>query len=276
MDELSLLNDFDAIFDSGGDYLPESRPAEKEKEKEKEMEKDEKPASSKGVGVMIHDLTDDEKPREKALKQGMESLSDVELLALLLGSGIPGKSVLDLSREILKDNDNRLAYLSRKSIPELVRKYKGMGVAKATLLVAAMTFGARTQADLQIKDPQMASSEAVYSYMRGRLERLNNEEFWILHLSRANRLQSVEQISKGGQSQTSVDVKLIAKSVIDRLSAGVILCHNHPSGNLMPSGADDSLTRRIVEVCKIIDVPVLDHLIIGPSGYYSYRDKGRL
>lgn len=191
MDELSLLNDFDAIFDSGGDYLPESKPAE--------MEKAEKPASSKGAGVMIHDLTDDEKPREKALKQGMESLSDVELLALLLGSGIPGKSVLDLSREILKDNDNRLAYLSRKSIPELVRKYKGMGVAKATLLVAAMTFGARTQADLQIKDPQMASSEAVYSYMRGRLERLNNEEFWILHLSRANRLQSVEQISKGGQ-----------------------------------------------------------------------------
>lgn len=268
MDELSLLNDFDAIFDSGGDYLPESKPAE--------MGKAEKPASSKGAGVMIHDLTDDEKPREKALKQGMESLSDVELLALLLGSGIPGKSVLDLSREILKDNDNRLAYLSRKSIPELVRKYKGMGVAKATLLVAAMTFGARTQADLQIKDPQMASSEAVYSYMRGRLERLNNEEFWILHLSRANRLQSAEQISKGGQSQTSVDVKLIAKSVIDRLSAGVILCHNHPSGNLMPSGADDSLTRRIVEVCKIIDVPVLDHLIIGPSGYYSYRDKGRL
>lgn len=226
--------------------------------------------------LKIHDLTDDEKPREKALKQGMESLSDVELLALLLGSGIPGKSVIDLSREILKDNDNRLAYLSRKSIPELMRKYKGMGVAKASLLVAAMTFGARTQADLQIHDPQMASSDAVYSYMRGRLERLNNEEFWVLHLSRANRLQSVEQVSKGGQSQTSVDVKLIAKSIIDRLSAAVILCHNHPSGNLMPSAADDNLTRRITEVCKLLDVPVLDHLIVGPTGYYSYRDKGRI
>ena len=102
------------------------------------------------------------------------------------------------------------------------------------------------------------------------------EEFWVLHLSRANRLQSVEQVSKGGQSQTSVDVKLIAKSIIDRLSAGVILCHNHPSGNLVPSAADDSLTRRIAEVCKIIDVAVLDHLIIGPTGYYSYRDQGRL
>jgi DNA repair protein RadC len=224
----------------------------------------------------MHDLTDDEKPREKALKQGMNSLSDVELLAILLGSGIPGKSVLDLSREILKDNDNRLAYLSRKSIPELVRKYKGMGTAKATLLVAAMTFGARTQSDLQIRDPQMTTSEVVYNYMRSRLERLNNEEFWVLHLSRSNRVQSVEQISKGGLTQTSVDVKLIGKSIIDRLSAGVILCHNHPSGNLVASSADDAITRKIVEVCKLLDVNVLDHLIIGPTGYYSYRDEGKL
>lgn len=302
MDE-STLNDFDTIFDGGGDIptyvtpkveLSVNTPIKEvvkvvhslQTESEDDIiVPDSKPeALSHDVSKdckstprhTIHDLTDDERPREKALKQGMESLSDVELLALLLGSGIPGKSVLDLSREILKDNDNRLAYLSRKSIPELVRKYKGMGVAKATLLVAAMTFGARTQADLQLKDPQMSSSEVVYSYMRSRLERLNNEEFWILHLSRANRLQSVEQISKGGQSQTSVDVKLIAKSVIDRLSAGVILCHNHPSGNLKPSGPDDTLTRRIIEVCKLIEVPVLDHLIIGPSGYYSYRDEGRL
>jgi DNA repair protein RadC len=224
----------------------------------------------------MRDLTDDEKPREKALKQGLNSLTDVELLAILLGSGIPGKSVLDLSREILKDNENRLAYLSRKSIPELVKKYKGMGTAKATLLVAAMAFGARAQADLQVRDPQMGSSEVVYSYMRSRLERLNNEEFWVLHLNRANRLQSVEQISRGGQSQTSVDVKLIAKSVIDRLSAGIILCHNHPSGNMTPSSADDNLTRRIVEVCKLIDVSVLDHVIVGPTGYYSYRDNSRM
>jgi DNA repair protein RadC len=228
------------------------------------------------VARSMHDLTDDEKPREKALKQGMNSLSDVELLAILLGSGIPGKSVLDLSREILKDNDNRLAYLSRKSIPELVRKYKGMGTAKATLLVAAMTFGARTQSDLQIRDPQMTTSEVVYNYMRSRLERLNNEEFWVLHLSRSNRVQFVEQISKGGLTQTSVDVKLIGKSIIDRLSAGVILCHNHPSGNLVASSADDAITRKIVEVCKLLDVNVLDHLIIGPTGYYSYRDEGKL
>jgi DNA repair protein RadC len=129
---------------------------------------------------------------------------------------------------------------------------------------------------LQIRDPQMTTSEVVYNYMRSRLERLNNEEFWVLHLSRSNRVQSVEQISKGGLTQTSVDVKLIGKSIIDRLSAGVILCHNHPSGNLVASSADDAITRKIVEVCKLLDVSVLDHLIIGPTGYYSYRDEGKL
>lgn len=233
-------------------------------------------ADAKPASPMMRDLMDDERPREKALKQGFNSLTDVELLALLLGSGIRGKSVLEFAREILKDNDNRLAYLSRKSIPELIRRYKGMGVAKATLLVAAMTFGARTQADLTIADPQLSSSDAVYNHMRSRLERLNNEEFWVLHLSRANRLISAEQISKGGQHQTSVDAKLIAKSCIDRLSSSVILVHNHPSGNMNPSGADDQLTRKITEVCRIVDVGVLDHVIIGPTGYYSYRDQGRM
>lgn len=298
MDELELLNDFDSIYDSGGD-APErvSRRAnhadrtpvkgEITPDTGKETPEDnggitpdnggQTPEKETDSGpLMMHDLADEEKPREKALREGINSLTDVELLALLLGSGIPGKSVLDLSREILRDNDNRLAYLSRKSIPEIMRKYKGMGTAKATLLVAAMTFGARAQADLQIQDPQMSSSQAVYSFMRTRLERLNNEEFWVLHLSRANRIQSVEQISKGGLTHTTVDVKLIVKSAIDRLSAGIILIHNHPSGNLVPSGPDDTLTKRITEVCKLVEVPVLDHIIIGPTGYYSYRDQGRL
>lgn len=280
MDDFTWLDDLDAIFQAGGDPPAGGIDRKTVEVAAPAVSTDGKETVSDGAphyrGSSIKNLTDDEKPREKALRQGMDSLTDVELLAILLGSGIPGKSVLDLSREILKDNDNRLAFLSRKSIPELVKKYKGMGTAKATLLVAAMAFGARTQSDLQVKDPQMSSSEVVYNYMRSRLERLNNEEFWVLHLSRANRLQSAEQVSKGGQSQTSVDVKLIAKSVIDRLSAAVILCHNHPSGNLVPSREDDNLTRRISEVCKLVDVPVLDHIIVGPTGYYSYRDQGRI
>ena len=127
--------------------------------------------------VPIRQLTDDEKPREKAIKNGMDALTDVELLALLLGSGVPGKSVLDLSREILKDCDNRLRVLARMSIAELKKKYKGVGDAKATLLVAAMAFGSRVHTSLDQQDPQMTCSKDVHNYMRPKLERLNYEEF---------------------------------------------------------------------------------------------------
>ncbi|MDE5634325.1 MAG: DNA repair protein RadC [Muribaculaceae bacterium] len=228
------------------------------------------------AGPRIRDLSEDEKPREKALKQGFDTLTDTELLALLLGTGVPGKSVIDLAREILRDNDNKLRVLSRRSVQDLMRTYKGMGPAKATLLVAAMTFGARCQTDLGVKDPQMASSRDVYTYMRSHLERLNYEEFWILHLNRANRVQYAERMGKGGLAATYVDARLIAKSAIDHLSSALILVHNHPSGNLQPSASDDSVTRKIKEVCQICEISVQDHIIIGPSGYYSYRDEGRV
>lgn len=221
-------------------------------------------------------MTPEEMPREKALKLGINALTDVELLALLLGSGIKGKSVFEFSREILRDNNNRLSVLARRSVPELMRKYKGMGMAKATLLSAAMTFGQRAQADMKVPDRRITGSDSVYEFMRDKLERNNHEEFWIIHLSRANRVMLAEQLSKGGTSATVVDVKLIAKSAIDHLSSGIIVCHNHPSGNLTPSGQDDNLTHSIVETCKICDITVLDHIIIGPTGYYSYRDEGRL
>lgn len=233
-------------------------------------------SSNQSGPVLMRDLNSDEKPREKAGRFGLESLTDVELLALLLGSGMSGKSVLDLAREILQDNDNKLSRLSRMSIAELRKKYKGVGTAKATLLAAAMTFGARVQKSLSVINEQMVSSANVYSYMRSTLERLNYEEFWILHLNRANTVITRERLSKGGIAGTSVDIKLIAKSAIDNLSSGLILVHNHPSGNMKPSEQDDNLTRRIIEICKIVDVKVQDHLIIGPTGYYSYRDAGRL
>lgn len=217
-----------------------------------------------------------ELPREKALKHGMNALTDAELLALLLGSGIKGKSVFEFAREILEDNGNRLSVLARRDVAELMRKYKGLGLAKATLLRAAMTFGQRAQADLKVPDHQITSSESVYEYMRDKLERNNHEEFWILHLSRANRVMKAEQLSKGGTAATVVDVKLIVKSAIDHLSSGIIVCHNHPSGNMTPSPQDDALTHRIVETCKLCDIRVLDHVIIGPTGYYSYQDNGRL
>jgi DNA repair protein RadC len=162
------------------------------------------------------------------------------------------------------------------SVAELKKKYRGIGTAKATLLVAAMAFGSRVQASFAVEDPQMRSSEAVYAYMRQRLQSLPYEEFWVLHLSRANRVITADRISKGGLSATTVDVKLIAKGAIDNLSSAIILVHNHPSGTLSPSAADDALTRKVVDVCKILDIPVQDHVIITPSAYYSYRDEGRI
>lgn len=224
----------------------------------------------------IRNLTDEEKPREKAILHGMDTLSDVELLALLLGSGVPGKSVLDLSREILQDCDNNLRLLSRMTVAELKKKYKGVGTAKATLLVGAMTFGGRVQASMGVTDPQMACSQDVFKYMKDKLERLNHEEFWILHLNRANRVMHRECISRGGVASTAVDPKIVAKNAIDHLSSGLILVHNHPSGNTLPSPQDDALTRRIVDICKVIDIPVHDHVIVTAASFYSYRDHSRL
>lgn len=225
-------------------------------------------------GMTFRDLNPDDKPREKALRLGVNALSDAELLAILLGSGTTGKSVLDLAHEILYNNS--LANLSRMSIAEISRKYRGVGPAKATLLVAAMAFGDRCRSARGKKSSKVGSSVDAYEYMAPHLSRLNYEEFWVLHLNHANTIQFVEQLSKGTISSTSVDIRLLAKSAIDHLSSGVILVHNHPSGNLVPSPQDDTLTRRIQEVARLIDVKVFDHLIIGPSSYYSYADEGRL
>ncbi|MGM9822176.1 MAG: DNA repair protein RadC [Muribaculaceae bacterium] len=229
-----------------------------------------------GKSLMMRQLADDDKPREKALINGIDTLTDAELLAILLGTGIQGKSVLDFSREVLRDNGGSLARLSRRTIPELIRSYKGMGPAKATLLVAAMNFGLRCQKAFEVKDPQMASSHDVYNYMHPKLALVNYEEFWVLHLSRANRVMHAERVARGGISATVVDARLIAKSAIDHISSAIILVHNHPSGNLKPSMQDDAITRKIVDVARICDIVVQDHIIIGQSGYYSYRDSGKL
>lgn len=226
--------------------------------------------------IPIRDLNDDEKPREKALTNGMDSLSDAELLAILLGSGVPGKSVLDLSREILQDCEGKLSVLDRKGIAELKKKYKGVGTAKATLLVAAMTFGRRVQASHEIPNPVMVCSRDVFNYMKEKMGSLNHEEFWLLHLNRANRVMHRECISRGGVASTAVDPKIVAKNALDHLSSGLILVHNHPSGNTTPSPQDDALTRRIVDICKIIDIPVHDHIIVTASNFFSYRDHSRL
>lgn len=224
----------------------------------------------------VADLDVADKPREKALRLGISALSNAELLAIVFGSGLPGRSVVDLSRDILLDNDNRLSRLARMSMHELVRKYKGIGEAKAISLAAAFELGARCALDMKQIDPQVKGSDTVYELLRGQMELLNYEEFRVVHLNRANRIIFEETVSRGGTASTLVDVKLVMKSAIDKLSSALIFVHNHPSGNLNPSSADDSLTKQLQKAAELLDIRILDHIIITSQGYYSYNDNGRL
>lgn len=225
---------------------------------------------------MVADLDEGDKPREKALERGISTLSNAELMAIIFGSGMPGKSVITLSQEILRDADGRLSRVARMSLAELMKKYRGIGPAKAVSLAAAFELGSRCSEDLGVRERQIMSGKDVYDVMRGQLERLNTEEFWVLHLSRANRVITRDCISRGGTSATVVEPKLVLKSAVDRLSSGIILVHNHPSGNLVPSPQDDNLTSKIKKGAEILEIRVLDHVIISPNGYYSYCDEGRI
>ncbi len=224
----------------------------------------------------IADLDDSDKPREKALSLGIRSLSNAELLAIIFGSGLPGKSVISMSQEVLASCDNRLSRLSRLSIHEMKKRFKGVGTAKAISLAAAFELGLRTRDEDVALDTQIKSSTDIYNMMRVKLERLEYEEFWVLYLSRSNRVIFEECMSKGGVSGTVTDVRLILKRAIELLASGIILVHNHPSGNLRPSPDDDRITTKAKEAAKLLDINVLDHLIITPTNYFSYNDNGRI
>ena len=228
---------------------------------------------------LVKDMSPDDKPREKALANGIETLSSTELLAIIFGSGMRGKSVVDLSREILSGVDNRLDRLAQMSIQSLSSRYAGIGPAKAISLAAAIELGRRCQREIETnrdKDIAITGSDSIYREMRHNVENLQHEEFWAVYLSRSNKIIGKERISKGGVAMTVVDVKIILKSALDRLASGVVLVHNHPSGNKMPSGQDDNITNRVKEASKLLDINMLDHLIITSSGYFSYHDEGRL
>ncbi len=227
--------------------------------------------------VRIADLAGDEKPREKALSQGIRALSDAELIAIIFGGGLPGVSVVDMARQILADNENRVDRLAAMSMNDMMGRYKGVGPAKAVSLAAAFELGRRTREQQAAnRDPQIKSSTDVVELMAPKLEAIEWEEFWVLMLSRSNRVTYMRCISQGGTAATLVDVKLLVKRAIECLAEGIILVHNHPSGNTRPSGQDDALTRKIKDAAAFVDIKVLDHVIIARDRYYSYRDEGRL
>lgn len=220
----------------------------------------------------ITNWSEDDRPREKLMLKGKNALSDAELIAILIGSGSRNESAVDLSKRILKNSEN-LNALGKMSIAQLTN-FKGIGEAKAITIIAALELGRRRRAEDAVELKKITSSKIAFEIMQPIIGELQHEEFWVLFLNNANKVILKSQLSKGGISGTIVDVRLIFKLAFESGATGLILCHNHPSGNLQPSDADKSITRKIREAGDNLDVKVLDHLIITESKYYSFVDEG--
>ena len=223
--------------------------------------------------LSIKNWSEKDQPREKLMKLGRQVLSDAELLAILIGSGSRSESAIELCKRILHQSDNNINQLAKLSVNDLM-KFKGIGEAKAISIIAALEIGRRRKSEDVIVKTSIASSTHLYEYIKPVLEDLPHEEFWIVLLSRANKIIDKQLIGRGGISETTADIKLIFKKSIESLASGIILAHNHPSGNLKPSQSDINLTNKIIETSKLMDIKVLDHLIIGDGNYYSFADEG--
>ena len=223
----------------------------------------------------IKQLSEDDRPREKVIKKGISALSDSEILAILMGSGSRTKSAVDLAREILSTVDNDINKLARLSIHDLM-KFKGVGEAKAITIAAALELGRRKKNDDATPNKFIKSSRDAYNAIKHLFEDLSHEEFYVIVLSRSNKILSIDLISKGGIDSTVVDGKVIFKKALEKSASGIILCHNHPSGNLKPSDTDIELTRKMKTFGAYIDMPVLDHIIVTDTGYSSFSDLGIL
>ncbi len=227
-----------------------------------------------GVSKMSQ-LKDALKPREKAMRFGIKSLSDIELMAIIFGTGVQGKGVLELCEEILDDNKGHLSKVAAMSTENFIRRYKGIGPAKALTLMAALELGARSSADgRRVEDPPMSSSMVAYEYMQHHLSNLDHEEFWVLFLKQNNKAISELKVGQGGLTSTLVDVRIIVREALSLRAASMILFHNHPSGSLKASPQDIDLTRKIKEAAGLFEIRVLDHIIVGNGSYLSLNDKG--
>jgi DNA repair protein RadC len=218
----------------------------------------------------------DDRPREKMLTKGRQSLTDSELLAIILGSGSKGESAVDLSKRILIDHQNNLNELGKISIKDLVKKYKGIGEAKAINIIAALELGRRRQTTEALEKLSVSSSREAFNVLYPIMADLPHEEFWVLFCNRANKVISTQFIGRGGLSSVVADTKIIMRHAVDQMAASIILCHNHPSGNLKPSSEDMKLTQKVKEAALLFDMVVSDHLIIGDNAYFSFADQGVL
>ena len=227
------------------------------------------------MSLKITDWAVEDRPREKLLINGTTSMSDAELLGILISSGTKDKSAVDLGRELLSIVNNNLTSLGRLTIADL-KKIRGIGPARAVTIAAALELGRRRKLSDVPEVVQIKCSKDVADIFRPLLSDLAHEEFWILFLNRSNKVISRMKLSQGGISGTVTDVRVVMKKAIESLASGIIVCHNHPSGNLNPSEADTRITRKIKEAGELLDIQLLDHLIISENDYYSFADNGGL
>ena len=222
--------------------------------------------------LSIKDWAPEDRPREKMLTKGIKSLSDTELLAILIRTGQKNESAVGIARKVLMLVKNNLNELGKLSVKDM-EKVKGIGEAKAITLIAALELGRRRKLS-EIKQKQKISgSRDAFEYVQAFVEDLSYEEFWVLYLNRSNRVIDQVKISQGGVSGTVIDVRIIMKHAIEKLASSIIISHNHPSGNLEPSGADIQITKKIQQAAEFHDIKVLDHIIIGEQDYYSFADE---
>lgn len=231
--------------------------------------------SEKMPSFSIKNWSEDDRPREKLLNKGKATLSDAELVAILIGSGSRSESAVDLGKRILASAHNNLNALGKLSIKQLM-EFKGIGEAKAITIVAALELGRRRRGEEALPQNKIESSHSVFELMQPIIGELPHEEFWIVYLNNSNKVLHKNQLSKGGITGTLVDVRLVMKTAIEVGATGLILSHNHPSGTLKPSEADKQITQKLKVASESMDIKVLDHLIITEKAYFSFADEGLL
>ncbi|MFV8372740.1 RadC family protein [Flavobacterium sp. LB2P74] len=221
----------------------------------------------------ITNWSEDDKPREKLMLKGKSVLSDAELIAILIGSGSRNESAVDLSKRILASVDNNLNALGKLSLSQLMQ-FKGIGEAKAISIIAALELGRRRRTEDAVELKKVTSSKIIFEIMQPIIGELPHEEFWIIYLNNSNKVISKSQLSKGGITGTLVDVRLVFKTALEMGATGLILCHNHPSGTLIPSDADKQITKKLKLAGDSLEIKVLDHLIVTEKNYFSFVDEG--
>jgi DNA repair protein RadC len=216
-----------------------------------------------------------DRPREKFRQKGAGHLTDAELLAILIQNGTREKSALELGRELMVRSKENLVELGRLSVRELM-KIKGIGMAKAIMISAALELGRRRLATENLEKPMVSSSSSIARFLQARFRDLSHEVFAVVFLNRANRIIHFEVVSSGGITGTVADPRIILKKALEEEAVSLILCHNHPSGSLRPSRADEELTIKIREAARFFDIRVLDHVIVSNEGYFSFADEGMI